>query len=994
MTAQTPNSCHACQKSSLSLLLLRPSPIPKGPDLRLAGGDAIQTDAAVLTGVVPTRAPTESRFGLRLLREGYVHVYIPAPPPRVKHWQVFRVTAQADLIPESNPLFAQPGKSVACNEKHHNPTGLKLLELPQAHAIKGSIWIAYSANLWNDALRKKNAGNKAAMQEIKLSGGSPNSFKPTQDALKSKVIECALERYLIGGANTHDFPFNSLASQTEKLADDLAHAAARHPQTKGHELAVVLRDPVGVATELNALRLRRNELALQEIEKPENAHPLNSSNMLLGMQQGLLDANLADSFKQVAPLKTKTAFLESRKNLPSGTEWLPLSDEERIALRKAASNDNPVLNALLSPYKKAFTELDLGRVIYPDHDSRAAAWAKEQAEKTWAPIATKIDETQRQNWLKAFNQRMKIQHYDPLARFEADWLSAARDASTLDYFKLHFDALDPNNPTQLHSPGLTYARESQYIHSPAPVTEGVVLDDYLKLLEKPASDEGAIVLRAAVGNQGDLLAYLQSLLDTAYKQMTGDPGSEGMRDKASDLLKGLYKETGLKKYSWLGDVIAVFSVGQFSALGAAATQLAARSASLNPTLTRALGRLQGLWCVQRILESAAAGALNKIAPKVPLLVTMNVDVGEALEILRARNTTGQRVSKNAVQRMRRGGKVRLTLLTDTDALKAAQGDAVALMKDKSVPGVSAGPHATDGAKLAAGAAVVLTPEQFARLYAGEAQAGGKAAQALRKALQQNVADVRAIALTMDGRLALGSVFVQGLGLVYGLKGLANATDAKAVRDAWYGIYDSTAGTLGGLLEVWSVAVTSRVLAMAGTEGAAKSVGLGALRFGGAIAGAAGGVANAVSLWTKSKEARAAGDDAVANLYKWSATAFIGTAASSVGVGVGVVANTLVARGIGGVAARGALVRMGLLEAGEILGLSLSGWGLLLLGAGVIFQVGGMAITPTPIQKWAGRSYFGKDDDKFPKGDWAAERKALEEVLNQGQNDAAKEAKAA
>ena len=56
------------------------------------------------------------------------------------------------------------------------------------------------------------------------------------------------------------------------------------PQTAGKELAVVLRDPIGVATELNALRLRRMDLAEQEIAKPENAHPLNSSNTPDGIE--------------------------------------------------------------------------------------------------------------------------------------------------------------------------------------------------------------------------------------------------------------------------------------------------------------------------------------------------------------------------------------------------------------------------------------------------------------------------------------------------------------------------------------------------------------------------------------------------------------------------------------------------------------------------------------------------------------------------------------
>jgi hypothetical protein len=61
----------------------------------------------------------------------------------------------------------------------------------------------------------------------------------------------------------------------------------------------------------------------------------------------------------------------------------------------------------------------------------------------------------------------------------------------------------------------------------------------------------------------------------------------------------------------------------------------------------------------------------------------------------------------------------------------------------------------------------------------------------------------------------------------------------------------------------------------------------------------------------------------------------------------------------------------------------------LLGAGIAFQVGAIALTPTPLQRWIGRSYFGKDpgiffagkrDDMFPKGDWPSEFAARNEII--------------
>lgn len=229
------DKCDACQKSTLSLLLLRPSPLAKTAPLKAAGSDSVASDAAVMSGLLPAKLPTESRFALRLLRAGYVHVYLPSPPAGVKNWLVYRVTDQADLVPESQGLFNQPDKNIVCSRKIHNPTGLKLLDIPQAHKVT-EIWIAYSANLWNDKLRNKNKANPEAMQKISLAGGSPNTFKPTAANLKSKVLECALTELQINRATDHDFAFNSVATMVDKLADTLEKAAARHPKPKEKKL--------------------------------------------------------------------------------------------------------------------------------------------------------------------------------------------------------------------------------------------------------------------------------------------------------------------------------------------------------------------------------------------------------------------------------------------------------------------------------------------------------------------------------------------------------------------------------------------------------------------------------------------------------------------------------------------------------------------------------------------------------------------------------------
>ena len=56
------------------------------------------------------------------------------------------------------------------------------------------------------------------------------------------------------------------------------------------------------------------------------------------------------------------------------------------------------------------------------------------------------------------------------------------------------------------------------------------------------------------------------------------------------------------------------------------------------------------------------------------------------------------------------------------------------------------------------------------------------------------------------------------------------------------------------------------------------------------------------------------------------------------------------------------------------------------------QMVAITLTPTPMQRWAARSYFGRDssflslsgkrDDMFPKGDWKAELEGLEGALKE------------
>lgn len=982
-TGETQQGCETCNKSGLSLLMLRASPIAKDAKLAPLGSDAVSSADAMVEGLVPARKPTESRIVLRLLRAGFVHVYIPSPPPGMKSWLVYRVTEGADLIADSNPVFVQMPQPPACSRDGHNTAGMKLLHLPQAHKLS-TIWVAYSANLWSDKLKSRNAANPKAMQQISLQSRGRNAFTPTVGALRSQVLECAVASIRARGVEAsatkvdQDFPFVSMAGEVQSLADNLQRAAACHPKTKGLEMAVVLRDPVGFASELNAIRLRRNELAKAEIEKPENAHPLNSSNALMGLKQVMLDANLAKSYETVSPVMSRGAFTDvmrvkpNPRGWPEGTVWEPLE---------------------ISHENTARYGLGMGRVIFPDHDERAVAWARAQSAATWATMARHYKEAARADWLKKFEAGMQTAHYEPLAKFEADWWEARKDAQFNDYFGLHFDEADPNDPKRHHCPGLTYTREVTLATTPAPLTQGKVLDDYLAELNKEATEPTAVMLRAVVANQAELLPKVQAVLavdaSLALPHLHNERNDK-LYDLGSGMLLGAYGASNpnaaqrlVVKYGWLsaafGDLLGGYTILIAQSFNGALMSMAAGRGGLEFSKSavgkRLLNRVQAVQLVQRAADLALQSVVSGGVFKTPMQITKRYPVGQAMALIAGR----EGVSRSQVRKASKGGYVDLTLITDNHELAKLAGDVdAAIEKGAGRIELPARPKAALLQTPATLGTLILSEAQFSRLWQDKLKLSARAAEAVRESISGGHAVIR----SLDGRLALGVILINGVGLNGALNKLSS-DDAKQVRDAWVGMTDSTASVIGGLLQVWEVAAKASIAHRLGDKAVQGSAGIHALRAGAAGLGAVAGVANMLGQFARAWDATEAGNEGVRWMYFGSGVAFAGTAVTSGLTFAGALADRQVAKGVASAGARRMAMRFGAQGAASLLGISVTGWGLLLLGAAVLFEVGAVMLTPTQLQEWIRRSYFGDgpEDRKFAKGDWAAEFAALEKLFS-------------
>jgi hypothetical protein len=997
--------CDVCTKSGLSIALFRPSPVARDGALAPVAADALSEAGTLVTGLLPDTSPVHARPVLRLLRKGYLHVYFEKPLTPGKHWQIYHVTDHAELIPFEMADMINTAGEVVCHREGHSQATLRSLHIPQAHKA-GKVWLAFSANLWSETIRDKNGADPQVMQCIDVPailGGArmPNSFTPDAHVLSAHVAECALPRLRTAlGGELSRFPFAALtdtagngpSAQVSVWAKVLEDIAAAHPRTAGKQLGLVLSDPVGFAIELNDLRLRRYSLALAEMEKPDNVHALNSSNALMGLKSVMLDGNLARSWDTVALVMGGGEFKDimrvkpNPRGWPEGTRWEPLPDTRENRLKYGNGK---------------------GRVVFPDHEERAEAWARRQTEATWSRMAKYYDEGKRAAWVEKFDKRLEQAHFKPLEAFELDWLNARLSAGFKRVFERHYDPSDPNDPRLAHRPGLIYAAEVEAALTPQPYTRGKALETWVAELEKEAGNPDALLLRALVANQDQVIQASDQVY--ALKDAAGIQKHlhDNRNDKLLDLGKGVIQQAAegkmgataavlTKRFGWLSDALGGYATSiAMSVTGAAAALTDPKTASAiaagasglvhlpmdSAAGRRLLRKVQSIHLVRQTLDMALQGVVQGSGLKTPVLIHYAMPIDEAMDLLRGRADADMGISRNQLKRLKRGGqqKITMSVLTDNKTLAEMGGDTKALIEHGEAEIKLGGASRAQQAGAAA-ATVVLSEEKFIELYQAQSRAVARAAAGVSEAFSGAKAAMR----SLDGRLALGVIIINGAGVLDNLNKLEKAEDAIAVRNAWYGMADASSGVTGGLLELSGVVTKAAMQARSRAPiVVAESTPLTTLAGLAYFMGAIAGVVNGVSAWAKSRDAKRRGDAEIATFYVGSMLSFSGMSFAYLALTAGVVADRMVAKGVGGAAARAIAMRFGAEGTAALFGISVSGWGLILLGAGLIFEMGAILMTPTPLQNWIRRTYFGTgggDGDPFAKGDWPAEYAALMETL--------------
>lgn len=293
-------TCKKCEKSGLSILLVRPTAMAIEPEIAPAGAALLKPHEGTVAALgLPSLK--KSNHALRLLRrEGYVYVYFPDEKPvgQIKRWQAWRVHDKGALIQQGDFVFET--SEFSCDKKITHPHDVRTLCFAEPERI-AKVWVGFSMNWWSDGLKAKVASDlkAAGMVEIDLVSGPPKHGFAAQAALLNRhVADYALQSLKHGGLAEEATPFYA-PGQVSPMQAARAMATVMQKQSegsKGQPMVVAIPDPIGLAADLNGIRMARDKRDKDRLLAPDTAWPL-MSNQLLGSLKGAIEASAMASAK-------------------------------------------------------------------------------------------------------------------------------------------------------------------------------------------------------------------------------------------------------------------------------------------------------------------------------------------------------------------------------------------------------------------------------------------------------------------------------------------------------------------------------------------------------------------------------------------------------------------------------------------------------------------------------------------------------------------------
>ncbi|MGO4402583.1 T6SS effector BTH_I2691 family protein, partial [Achromobacter sp. PAB15] len=268
-----PGSCNACERNGVPILLLRPAVVSKSPFLRAR------------------RALSHSGLqeSLRIMRKGYVYVLLDR-----RVWHAYQVT-DAGHMRHFNPYEmprAEPAPlAERCVQAAHNlPASFIGIDIDEYKVA----WIAYSQDPWPTAVLDAYKSGKG------LNADYPQRFvivdlpklrdDPTAGgtALALEHAHLLNEHVAEYASGVDDFGsvhgWSSRVAQAAGMHNYLTLMERQHRLPQGVS-GLILPDPVGLAEELNNVRLAAYTQKRLWSEEPERRYAYLTSQCLLAIQQ-------------------------------------------------------------------------------------------------------------------------------------------------------------------------------------------------------------------------------------------------------------------------------------------------------------------------------------------------------------------------------------------------------------------------------------------------------------------------------------------------------------------------------------------------------------------------------------------------------------------------------------------------------------------------------------------------------------------------------------
>ncbi|WP_454669860.1 T6SS effector BTH_I2691 family protein [Achromobacter kerstersii] len=268
-----PGSCNACERNGVPILLLRPAVVAKNSFLRARG-------ALSHPGL---------QESLRILRMGYVYVLLDR-----RVWHAYQVTDAGHLRhfnPYEMPRAEPAPLAERCVQAAHNlPASFIGIDIDKYKVA----WIAYSQDPWPtsvlDAYKSGKGLNADYPQRFVIVDLPKLREDPTAGgtALALEHAHLLHEHVAEYASGVDDFGsvhgWSSRVAQAAGMRNYLTLMERQHRLPQGVS-GLILPDPVGMAEELNNVRLAAYTQKRLWSEEPERRYAYLTSQCLLAIQQ-------------------------------------------------------------------------------------------------------------------------------------------------------------------------------------------------------------------------------------------------------------------------------------------------------------------------------------------------------------------------------------------------------------------------------------------------------------------------------------------------------------------------------------------------------------------------------------------------------------------------------------------------------------------------------------------------------------------------------------